>query len=92
MVQSSEGGGHGISEKDGPRQLPPYPSVISIPELAICLVGKAHATKMKLNSIFFQLGLQIPQIRYYIFKKPVICTNLITCSAKLSLPAAERSQ
>jgi len=91
MVQSSKRG-DGISEKDGPRRLPPYLSLISILELAICLVGKAHVTKMKLNLNFFPLELQSPQIRYYIFKKPVICTNLVTCSAKLSLPAAERSQ
>ena len=62
MVQSSQGG-HGISEKDVPRRLPPYPSLISILELAICLVGKAHVTKMKLNLNFFPLGLQILQIR-----------------------------
>jgi len=67
-------------------------SLISILELAICLVGKTHVTNMKLNLNFFPLGLQIPQISDCIFKKPVICTNLITCSAKLSLPAAERGQ
>jgi len=93
MVQSSQGG-IGFSEKDGPRRLPSYPSLISIIELAICLVGKAHVNKMTLKLNFFPLGLQIPQISYCIFKKPVICTNLITCircSAKL-LPAAERDQ
>jgi len=47
---------------------------------------------MKANLNFFPLGIQIPQISYCIFMKPVICTNLITCSAKLSLPAAERGQ
>jgi len=55
-------GGHGISEKEGQRRLFGYPSSISILELAICLVGKAHVTKMKLNLNFFALGLQIPQI------------------------------
>jgi len=45
---------------------------------------------MKLNLNFFPLGLQIPQISYCIFKKSVIYTNLLTCSAKLSLHAAER--
>jgi len=79
-------------KKRDPRRLPPYPSLISIPELAICLVGKAHVTKMKLSLNFFPLGLQIPQISYCIFKNPVICTNLITCSAKISLHAAERGQ
>jgi len=54
MVQSSQGG-HGISEKDGPRRLPPYPSLISILELAISLVGKAHVIKMKLNLNFFPI-------------------------------------
>jgi len=32
-------------QKKGPRRLPLYPSLISIPELGICLVGKAHVTK-----------------------------------------------
>jgi len=82
MVQSSQGGTVSL-KKRGPRRLPRYPSLVSIPELAICLVGKAHVTKMKLNLNFFPLGLQIPQISR-IFKKPVICRNLITCSAKLS--------
>ena len=36
-------------KKRGPRRLPRYPSLISIPELAICFVGKVHVTKMKLN-------------------------------------------
>jgi len=51
MVQSSQGG-HGIFEKRGPRRLPPYLSLISNPELAICLVGKTHVTKMKQNLNF----------------------------------------
>ena len=72
--------------------MPPYASLKSILELAICLVGKAHVTKMKLNLNFFSLGLQLQQISYCIFKNPVICTNSITCSAKPSLPAAERGQ
>jgi len=91
MVQSFQGGAR-ISEKDGPRRLPPYPSLISILERAVCLVGKAYVSKMKLNLNFFPLGIQIPKIRYCIFKKSVICTNLITCSTKLSLHAAERGQ
>jgi len=91
MVQSSQGG-HVSLKKRGPRPLPRYPSLISILELAICLVGKAHVITMKLNFNFFPLGLQIQQISYYIFKKPVICTNLITCSVKPSLPAAERGK
>ena len=72
--------------------MPRYPSLISIPELAISLVGKAHVIKMNLNLNFFPLGLQIPQISYCIFEKPVIYSNLLTCSAKLSLHAAERGQ
>jgi len=47
---------------------------------------------MKLHLNFLPLGLQIPQISYCFFKKPVICTNLITCCANLSLHAAERGQ
>jgi len=35
--------------------IPRYPSLISTPELAICLVGKVHATKMKLNLNFFPI-------------------------------------
>jgi len=74
-------GGTVSVKKRGPRRLPRYPSLISTPELAISLVGKTHVTKMKLNLNFFQLGLRIPQISHCIFKKPVICTNLIKCSA-----------
>jgi len=85
-------GGTVSLKKRGPRRLPSYPSVISIHKIAISLVGKAHVTKMKLNLNFFPLGLQIPQISYCIFEKPVICTNLIACSAKLSVHAAERGQ
>jgi len=48
MVQRFQGG-HGSLKKDGPRRLPPYPSLTSILELAICLVCKAHVSKMKLN-------------------------------------------
>jgi len=75
-------------KKRGPRRQSGYLSLVSILELAICLIGKAHVTEMKLNLNFFPLGLQIPQISYCIFEKTVICTNLITCSAKLSLHAA----
>ena len=75
-------------KKSGPRRQSRYPSLISILELTICLIGQAHVTKMKLNFNFFPLGLQIPQISYCIFKKPVICRDLITCSAKLSLHVA----
>ena len=74
-------GGTVSLKKRGRGRLPRYPSLISIPELAISLVGKAHVTKMKLNLNFFRVGLEIPQISHCIFKKPVICTNLITCSA-----------
>jgi len=81
-----------MGEKRGPGRLPRYPSLISIPELAISLVGKEHVTKMKLNLNSFQLGLKIPQISYCIFKTPVICANLVTCNAKLSLHAAECGQ
>jgi len=83
--------GHG-SKNEGPEATASLTFLISIPELAISLVGKAHVTKIKLNLNFFPLGLQIPQMSYCIFEKPVICTNLITCSAKLSLHAAERGQ
>jgi len=51
-----------------------------------------YVLKLKQNLNFFPLGLQIPQASYCIFWKPVICTNLTTCSAKLSLHAAERGQ
>jgi len=51
MVQSSQGG-HGISEKEGPEATASLSFTIPIPELAICLVGKVHVTKMKLTLIF----------------------------------------
>ena len=35
--------------------MPRYPSLISIPEFAISLVGKARVTKMKLNLNFFPI-------------------------------------
>jgi len=88
MVQGSQGGTVPLKKKSL-RRLHRYPSLISIPELAICPAVKAHVTK---NLNFFPLRLQIPQISYCIFKKTVICTNLSTCSAKLSLHAAERGQ
>jgi len=62
-----KGGGAVSLKKRGPRRLSRYPSLISIPELAISIVGKAHVTKMKLNLNFIPSGLQIPQIIYYIF-------------------------
>ena len=83
--------GHG-SKNEGPEPTASLTSLISISELAISHVGKARVTKMKLNLNFFPSGLQIPQISYCIFKKTVICTNLITCSAMLSLQAVERGQ
>ena len=46
MVQSFQRRVAVSLKKRGPRQLPRYPSIIFIPELAICLVGKAHVTKM----------------------------------------------
>jgi len=73
-------------------RLPLWASRVSIPQLGISLLNKALVAKMKLNLNFFPLGLHILQISYCIFKKPVICTNLITCSAKLSLHSAERGQ
>jgi len=102
MVQSSQDG-HGISEKEGPEAT----ASLSFPNIHLWAcnlscqspwaplsisLGKAHVTKMKLNLNIFPLGLQIPQISYCIFQKPVIYTNFITCSDKLSLHAAERSQ
>jgi len=90
-MQSSQGGKVSL-KKRSLRRLPRYPSLISISELAISLVGKSHMIKMNLILNFFPLGLQIPQISYCIFEKPVIYTNLITCSAKLSLHEAERGQ
>jgi len=52
MVQSSQEGGAVSLKKKGPRRLPRYPSLISIPELAICLVAKVHVTEMKLSLVF----------------------------------------
>jgi len=41
--------------QSGPRRLPRYPSLLSILELAICLVGKEHVTEMKLNVNFIPI-------------------------------------
>ena len=46
MVQRSQGG-DGTSEKEGPE------ATLSFPELAVCLIGKEHVTKMKPNLNFF---------------------------------------
>ena len=54
-------------KKRGSWPLPRYPSLISVLELAVGFVSKAHVTKMKLNLNFFPLGLQIPQTSYCIF-------------------------
>jgi len=85
-------GGHGISEKEGPeataslsfRNIHPWACNLS------CWQSACDEKETKFE--FFPLALPIPQISYCIFKKPVICINLITCSAKLSLHAAERGQ
>jgi len=45
-------GGTVSLKKRGPRRLPRYPSLKSMTELAICLIGKAHVTKVKLNFNF----------------------------------------
>jgi len=47
-------GGTVSLKKRGPKRLP-HPSLISILELVICLVDKAHVTKMKLNLNFFPI-------------------------------------
>ena len=83
--------GHGISETNGNEATVSLSFLVML-DLAICFVGKVHVTKMKLNLNFCPLGLQIPQTNYCIFKKPMICTNLITFNAKLSSHAAERGQ
>ena len=90
MRSSQEG--HSISETKGNEATASLSFPISMRELAICLVGKVHVSKMKRNLNFCPLGLQIPQTNYCIFKKPTICKNLITCNAKTSLHAAERGQ
>jgi len=56
-----------VSLKKGPEATVSLSFPLFIPELAICLVGKVHVTKMKLNLNFFALGLQIPQTSYSIF-------------------------
>jgi len=56
VVQSSRGR-HGISEKEGPAATVSF-SFPNNPELAICLVGNAHVTKMKLNLNIFPLGFE----------------------------------
>jgi len=49
-------GGAVYLKKRGLRRLPRYSSLLSIPELAISLVGKALMTKMKPNLNFFPIG------------------------------------
>jgi len=51
MLQSSHNGARCIFKR-GPGRLTRYPFLMSIPELAISLVGKAHVSKMKLNLNF----------------------------------------
>jgi len=41
---------------------------------------------------FFPIRASNSADKFFYFQKPVICTNLITCSAKLSAHAAERGQ
>jgi len=90
MVQSSQGG-HGISEKEGPEATASsFANIHSWACNPSCWQSACDQNETKF--VFFPLGLQIQQRSYCIFKKPVICTNLITCSAKLSLPAADRGQ
>jgi len=67
MVQSSQTEGTVSLKMKGPRRRPRYPTLISILKLAICFVVKAHVIKMKLYLNFFPLGLQSPQVSYYIF-------------------------
>jgi len=59
MVQCSQGGTVSLKKRgprpSGPRRLPRYPSLLSIFELAVCLVGKAHVTKMQLNVNFIPI-------------------------------------
>jgi len=55
MVQSSQAVTVSL-KKRGQRRLPRYLSLLSILELAICLVGKAHVNKVKLNLDFTPIG------------------------------------
>jgi len=73
-------GGHGISEKEEPEAT----ASLSFPNIhpwtcnISCWQSAYDWNETNLN--FFPVGLQIPQISYCIFKKPVIYTYLITCS------------
>jgi len=59
VVQNAQEGGTVTLKKKSPRRLPRYPSLIYIPELAICLIGQAHVTKMKLNLKMFPVGIKL---------------------------------
>jgi len=50
-------------------------------ELAICLVGKVHVTKMKLNLNFCPLGFQIPQTNklYFLEAREFYKFNYVQC-------------
>jgi len=50
--EAPKGGGKVSLKKRGRRRLPRNPSLISIPKLAISLVGKGHVIKMEVNLIF----------------------------------------
>jgi len=91
MVQSSQEGGMVSLKKTGLRRLLRYPSLISILELAICLVGKTHMANMKQKLNFFSLGFSAYKLLFFQEARDLYKFNY-TCSAELSLHAAERGQ
>ena len=84
--------GHGISEREGPEATVSlsFPNIHPWACNLSCWQSTCDENETKFD--FFTLGLQIPHISYCIFEKPMICTNLITYSAKLCLYEAERGQ
>ena len=74
-------GGHGISGKEWLEATASLSFLISIPELVICFVGKAHVTKMKLNLNFFPLVLQnsADKLLYFLEARDFYRFNYMWC-------------
>jgi len=74
-------GGTVSLKKRGSRRLPHYPSLISIPELAICLISKAHVTKMKLNLNFLPIRASnsADKLLYFLEARDLYKFNYVQC-------------
>ena len=68
-------------EKKGPRLLPRYLSLISIPELGTCFVDKAHVTKMKLDLNYFPISASnsVDKLLYFLEVRDLYKFNYVQC-------------